>query len=69
MFGCRPRLPAFAPVSVVGTAAAPERPPIPAKPVSGVIEIEFAGGTRVRVTGTVEASALASVIAALAERR
>ena len=68
IFGRRPRLPAFTPVAVVENAAKPETPPISARPATGVIEIEFVGGVRVRVTGTVESSMLASVVAALVDR-
>jgi hypothetical protein len=60
MFGGRPRLPAFIPVAVVENAAS-----VSARPASGVIEIEFAGGTRLRITGAVEPTALATVVAAL----
>ena len=68
MFGRRPRLPAFTPVAVVESAATPEAPPISARAAIGVIEIEFSGGARVRITGTVESSTLASVVAALTGR-
>jgi transposase len=67
MFGRRPRLPGFTPVSVVNTAAS-ELPPISTPPEIGTVEIEFAGGTRMRVTGTVSASTLASIVAALTAR-
>jgi transposase len=69
MFGHRPRLPAFTPLAVVESAAAPEAPPISARPASGVIEIELGSGARVRVIGTVEPGTLAAVVAALLERR
>jgi transposase len=69
MFGCQPQLPAFTPVAVVENAAVAAATTAPARPAAGVIEIELAGGARVRVTGAVEASLLASVIAALAARR
>jgi transposase len=68
IFGRRARLPSFTPVAVVENAATPEAPAISARAAPGVIEIEFAGGTRVRVTGTVESSTLASVVAALMDR-
>lgn len=35
----------------------------------GSIEIEFAAGARMRITGTVDAATLKAVIAALADRR
>ncbi len=68
IFGRRPRLPAFTPVAVVEGPTSPEAAQVSARPTTGVIEIEFAGGTRVRVTGTVEPSTLASVVAALVKR-
>jgi transposase len=39
------------------------RPALPA--VSGVIEIEFAGGARLRITGAVDAATLSAAMAAL----
>jgi transposase len=69
IFGRRPRLPAFTPVTVAENAATPETPPISSQPTVGIIEIELIGGARVRVTGTVEPSTLASVLAALVDRR
>jgi len=69
IFGRRPRLPAFTPVAVAEHATTPEAPPIAAQPAAGVIEIEFSGGMRVRVIGTVEPNALASVLGALMDRR
>jgi transposase len=40
-------------------------------PVPGVVEIEFAGGARMRIAGTVDAATLKAAIAALSggERR
>ena len=69
MFGRRSGLPAFTPVAVMESSAPSPPSPIAATPAGGVIEIEFAGGVRVRVTGLVEAGTLSSVIAALAARR
>ncbi len=71
MFGGRSGLPAFTPVAVMENSvpSSPSPSPIAATPADGIIEIEFIGGTRMRVTGTVEASTLSSVIAALAARR
>jgi transposase len=46
---------------------APEPAPmLPAMP--GAIEIEFATGARMRITGTVDAATLAAAVAALARR-
>ncbi len=69
MFGRRSGLPAFTPVAVMKNSVPSSPSPIAATPADGIIEIEFIGGTRMRVTGTVEASTLSSVIAALAARR
>jgi transposase len=55
----------FAAVSVT-----PERQPSIARPQScGAIEIEFATGARMRVTGTVDAATLTAVVAALTDGR
>ena len=57
----------FAPAMVVpeaGTIAGPGR-----SAGSGAIEIEFAAGARVRITGTVDAATLTATIAALADGR
>jgi transposase len=56
----------FAPVRIVGETAAPGLP----APV-GVIEIELAGGTRLRITGAVDAATVSAAVGALAtkERR
>jgi transposase len=44
--------------------------PGPVGPASdGAIEIEFAAGVRMRITGTVDAATLKAVVAALAEER
>jgi transposase len=58
--------PRFAPVQVIGEPAAPGLP----APV-GVIEIELAGGTRLRITGAVDAATVSAAVGALAakERR
>jgi transposase len=58
--------PRFAPVQIVGEA--PSRGlPAPA----GVIEIELAGGTRLRITGAVDAETVSAAVGALSakERR
>ena len=67
MFGRRSGLPAFAPVSMAD-APRSDSPPSSTRREAGTIEIEFAGGTRVRVSGTVEPRTLASIVAALVER-
>jgi transposase len=55
----------FAAVSV-----APDRPPSTALFGScGAIEIEFATGARVRITGAVDAATLTAVVAALSDGR
>jgi transposase len=56
----------FTPVQIIGEPAAPGLP----APV-GVIEIELAGGTRLRISGVVEAATVSAVVAARAakERR
>jgi transposase len=64
---CRPAQSAltFTPVAV-----APEAEPTPALPspvTPSVIEIEFATGARMRMTGPIEASTLSALIAALAK--
>ena len=53
----------FAAVSVT-----PDRQPLTAPSgVSGAIEIEFAGGTRMRITGVVDAATLKAAVVALAD--
>jgi transposase len=52
----------FAAVSI-----APDRQPLTAP--SGTIEIEFAAGARMRITGTVDAATLSAVVAALTDGR
>ena len=60
--GVRPRM-GFAPVRIVPEAA----PAVLAD--SGTIEIEFATGARMRITGAVDAAALTAAVAVLAEGR
>jgi transposase len=53
-------------------AVMPEAPGLaaPAQPAAaGVIEIEFASGARLRITGSVEPATVSAVLAALADRR
>jgi transposase len=56
----------FAPVQIIGEPAAPGLP----APV-GVIEIELADGTRLRITGAVDAATVSATVGALVtkERR
>ena len=63
---CAPReaAPGFAPVQVISELAAPGL----AAPM-GVIEIELAGGTRLRITGAVDAATVSAAVGALVERR
>lgn len=68
-FGSQPRLPAFLPVTVATDAAAPSEPtpPVPML-ATGRIEVEFATGACVRLTGSVDPGMVATVIAALSRR-
>src|SRR5882724_2783119 len=59
-FGVRPRI-GFAPVRI-----APETAPVVDR---GTIEIEFATGARMRITGAVDTVALTAAVAVLAEGR
>ena len=57
----------FVPARVVPD---PGLTPVPGGPAgSGVIEIEFAAGARMRITGTVDAATLKVAVAALADGR
>ena len=60
--GVAPALPAFAEVRVADVAAPA---PQPATSTSGLICIEFPGGVRVSVDGSVDAGALARVLSVL----
>ena len=60
--GVRPRI-GFAPVRI-----APEQTPA-GQAGGGAIEIEFATGARMRITGAVDAATLTAAVAALAEGR
>jgi len=57
--------PAFSPVAVLPEPTAPSLPAL--AETTGVIEIEFAGGGRMRITGAVEASTVAALMKALAK--
>ena len=58
-----PPAPAFVPLALPG----PVDPPLPAQPV-GTIEVELAGGHRLRTEGMVDAAVLRGVIEALVGR-
>jgi transposase len=59
--------PPFSPVAVLpeAGAASPSRPP----ETAGIIEIEFATGGRMRITGLVEASTVSALMKALAKSK
>ena len=57
----------FLPARVVPGSTVTPGPGEPAG--SGTIEIEFAGGTRMRITGTVDAAMLKATVAVLADGR
>jgi transposase len=65
---CAPQeaAPGFAPVQVINEPVAPGLPA-----AVGMIEIELAGGTRLRITGPVDAATVSAAVGALAakERR
>jgi transposase len=66
MLGAQPRLPAFTPVTV--TADDPLSP-LPPRPEPGVIDVEIAGGTRVRFTGAPQPATITAVLVALTRRQ
>jgi transposase len=57
--------PAFSPVAVLPEPGV--APPLPE--TAGVIEIEFAGGGRMRITGAVEAATVSALMKALSKGR
>jgi transposase len=57
--------PAFSPVAVLPEPGVASRPPSPE--TAGVIEIEFAGGGRMRITGVVEAATVSALMKALSK--
>jgi transposase len=59
--------PSFVPAMAVAESEAPPRPAGPS--CGGTIEIEFATGIRMRITGRVDAAALKAAVAALADGR
>jgi transposase len=60
-----PQQPSFSPLAVLPEPAAPSRPAL--AETTGVIEIEFAGGDRMRITGAVEAATVAALMKTLAK--
>jgi transposase len=58
--------PTFTPVSVPLEAGS-TTPALPSPVTSSVVEIEFATGARMRLTGPIEPSAMSALIAALAK--
>ena len=64
---CRPltALPDFAAVTVAAEPAADPASVSPAQP--GMIEIEWAAGTRVRISGAVDAATVSAAVSALAQ--
>lgn len=64
--------PAFAAVTVAAeptATAAAQMPALPPPASDGVVEIEFAGGARMRISGAVDPTMASAVIAALVQRR
>ena len=62
--GQQPALPAFTPVAVLPEPATPPDP----TPSAGIIELEFACGARMRITGTAAAAVVSAAITALRDR-
>jgi transposase len=62
-----PPQPSFSPVAVLPEPMVPSPAALPE--TTGVIEIEFAGGGRMRITGVVEASTVAALMKALAKHK
>jgi|SRR6478672_3027962 transposase len=59
--------PAFSAVAILPEPAAAATPP--SQETAGVIEIEFAGGGRMRITGAVEAATVSALMKALSKGR
>jgi transposase len=59
---------AFNPVAVTPEPA-PAAPPTPPPERAGTVEIEFATGGRMRITGSVDASTVSALIKALAKAK
>lgn len=65
-------VPAFATVTVAAEpapAAAARVPTVPTSASDGVVEIEFAGGTRMRISGAADPAMASVLITALVQRR
>jgi len=60
--------PGFVPAMVVAESGPTPCPDVPASS-GGAIEIEFAAGARMRITGSVDAATLKAAVAALADGR
>jgi transposase len=57
-------------VGFAAVSVAPERQPLTSSSATcGTIEIEFAAGVRMRITGTVDAATLIAVVSALTDGR
>jgi transposase len=69
LYGWRRLQRAQAPMSFAPVRIAPEAASTSVLPSAGTIEIEFATGARMRITGVVDAATLGATVAALAERR
>ena len=61
--------PGFVPAMVVAESGPTPCPVAPASSSGGAIEIEFATGTRMRITGAVDAATLKAAVAALVDGR
>jgi transposase len=68
LYGWRRQLCARAPAGFASVRIAPEASPA-GQADRGMIEIEFATGARMRISGAVDAAMLTAVVAALAEGR
>ncbi len=68
-YGRPPRIPAFTPVTVCPDEAPAEDLTVSAsEPAVGTIEIDFAIGARLRITGAADPAVVAAAVAALAGR-
>jgi transposase len=68
LYGWRRQLRASPPIGFAPVRIAPEAPPAGLAD-RGTIEIEFATGVRMRITGAVDAAVLTAAVAVLAEGR